>query len=166
MIVAYEAKAAKVAMKRIGRANFFNMQGIRPYHSFITEQGRRVQQKQHPLKHIPLKLFGMPKAPQPAVVVLCTVSSLEEGRRLARELVDQRLAACVNLIPKVESIYRWQGAVESAEEAMLMVKTTPARFAELQDKIAELHFYDVPEILALPVTAGSAPYLEWLAGQV
>ena|SRR5271165_6135032 len=108
----------------------------------------------------------MPEASPPALVVLSTVSSLEQGRRLARELVEQRLAACVNLIPKVESIYRWQGAVESAEEVLLVVKTTPARFAELRDKIAELHSYDVPEILALPVSDGSAPYLAWLGGQV
>lgn len=108
----------------------------------------------------------MPEADPPALVVFCTVSSLEEGRRLAREVVDQRLAACVNLIPKVESIYRWQGAVESAEEVLLVVKTTPARFAELRDKIAELHSYDVPEILALPVTDGSASYLRWLGAQV
>ncbi|MGA7410975.1 MAG: divalent-cation tolerance protein CutA [Bryobacteraceae bacterium] len=108
----------------------------------------------------------MPEASAPALVVLCTASSLEEGRRLARELVDQRLAACVNLIPKVESIYRWQGAVESAQEVLLLVKTTPERFAELRDKIAELHSYDVPEIIALAVTVGSAPYLEWLSGQV
>ncbi len=108
----------------------------------------------------------MPEASPLALVVLCTVSSLEEGRRLARELVDQRLAACVNLIPKVESIYRWQGAVESAEEVLLVMKTTPVRFAELRDKIAELHSYDVPEILALPVTDGSAAYLEWLSGQL
>ncbi len=108
----------------------------------------------------------MPEASVSAVVVLSTVSSLEEGRRLARALVDQRLAACVNLIPKVESIYRWQGVVESAEEVLLVVKTTPARFAELRERIAELHSYDVPEILALPVMDGSASYLEWLSGQV
>jgi periplasmic divalent cation tolerance protein len=108
----------------------------------------------------------MPEASALALVVLCTVSSLEDGRRMARELVDQRLAACVNLIPKVESIYRWQGAVESAEEVLLVVKTTPARFAELRDKIAELHSYEVPEILALPVTDGSAAYLEWLSADV
>ncbi len=108
----------------------------------------------------------MPEASPPALVVLCTISSLEEGRRLARELVDQRLAACVNLIPKVESIYRWEDAVESAEEVLVVVKTTPPRFDELREKIAELHSYEVPEILALPVVAGSASYLEWLAGQV
>ena|SRR5208283_4329577 len=108
----------------------------------------------------------MPEASALALVVLCTVSSLEEGRKLSRELVGQRLAACVSLIPKVESIYRWQGAVESAEEVLLVVKTTQQRFEELRDKIAELHSYDVPEIIALPVTAGSAPYLEWLSGQV
>ena len=108
----------------------------------------------------------MPEASPPALVVLCTVPSLEEGRRLARELVDQRLAACVNLIQKVESIYRWQGAVESAEEVLLVVKTTPVRFVELREKIAALHSYDVTEFLALPVTDGSAAYLEWLSGQV
>jgi len=108
----------------------------------------------------------MPEASPLALVVLCTVPSLEEGRRLAKELVGRRLAACVNLIPRVESIYRWQGAVESAEEVLLIMKTTTPRFAELRDKIAELHSYDVPEILALPVSDGSATYLDWLSGQV
>jgi periplasmic divalent cation tolerance protein len=101
-----------------------------------------------------------------ALVVLCTVSSVEEGRRLARALVELRLAACVNLIPKVESIYRWQGAVESAEEVLMVVKTTKKRFAELREKIGELHSYETPEIVALPVRDGSAAYLEWLGGQV
>jgi periplasmic divalent cation tolerance protein len=108
----------------------------------------------------------MSEASWQALVVLCTVSSLEEGRRMARELVEQRLAACVNLLPKVESVYRWQGVVESAEEVLLVVKTTPARFAELKEKIAELHSYEVPEILALPVSDGSSRYLEWLSGQL
>jgi periplasmic divalent cation tolerance protein len=108
----------------------------------------------------------MSEASWQALVVLCTVSSLEEGRRMARELVERRLAACVNLLPKVESVYRWQGVVESAEEVLLVVKTTPARFAELSETIAALHSYEVPEILALPVSDGSSQYLDWLSGQV
>jgi periplasmic divalent cation tolerance protein len=85
---------------------------------------------------------------------------------MARELVERRLAACVNLLPKVESIYRWQGAVESAEEVLLLVKTTVPRFAELKEKILELHSYEVPEVLALPISDGSSTYLDWLCGQV
>lgn len=118
------------------------------------------------LKQFKLILFSMSDASLQALVVLCTVSSSEEGRRIARDLVERRLAACVNLMPKVESIYRWQGAVESAEEVLLVVKTTPARFPELRDKILELHSYAVPEVLALPVSDGSPKYLDWLTGQV
>ncbi len=101
-----------------------------------------------------------------AIVVLCTVSSQEEGRRIACQLVEGRLAACVNLLPKVESIYRWKEAVESAEEVLLVVKTTAERFAELRDRIVVLHSYEVPEVIALPVSDGSSKYLDWLRGQV
>ena len=97
-------------------------------------------------------------------VVLTTIGSLEEGRRMARVLVERGLAACVNLVPKLTSIYRWQGAVEEAEEVLLVMKTTEAQLAALEAAVRELHSYEVPEFLAIRVEAGSQPYLDWLLG--
>lgn len=85
---------------------------------------------------------------------------------MARALVENRLAACVNVVPGVESIYRWQGEVETAQEALLIMKTTAARFGELRHRILELHRYAVPEIVAIPIVEGSASYLSWVAGEV
>lgn len=99
-------------------------------------------------------------------VALTTVGSPEEGRRIARELVERRLAACVNLVPNLTSVYRWQGAVEEAEEVLLVIKTTEAQLAALEAAVRELHSYEVPEFLALRVEAASQPYLEWLLGSV
>jgi periplasmic divalent cation tolerance protein len=101
-----------------------------------------------------------------AIVVLITASSREEALRLAEMLVGARLAACVQVLPEMESIYHWQGRVERAPEVLLLVKTTVARFAELEREVRALHSYDTPEIVALPITAASAPYLEWLTGAV
>jgi periplasmic divalent cation tolerance protein len=99
-------------------------------------------------------------------IALTTVGSLEEGRRIARELVERRLAACVNLVPNLTSVYRWQGAVEEAEEVLLVMKTTEERLAALEAAVRELHSYDVPEFLALRVDSGSRLYLDWLFGSV
>jgi periplasmic divalent cation tolerance protein len=100
------------------------------------------------------------------LVVLCTCSSMEEGLRVARLLVEGRLAACANIVPGVESVYRWQGAVETAQEALLVIKTTAAAFPVLRERILETHGYEVPEVLAIPVVEGSAGYLQWLGEQV
>ncbi|HKV04730.1 MAG TPA: divalent-cation tolerance protein CutA [Candidatus Acidoferrales bacterium] len=100
-------------------------------------------------------------------VVMVTCGSRAEARRIARRLVGQRLAACVNVIPAaVESVYRWKGKVEFGKEFLLVVKTSRARFAKLQQEIVRLHSYEVPEILALPIARGSRTYLEWLADSV
>jgi periplasmic divalent cation tolerance protein len=99
-------------------------------------------------------------------VVLCTCSSMEEGRRIARLLVEGRVAACVNIVPGVESIYRWQDAVETAQETLLAIKTTAAVFPALRERILEIHSYDVPEVLAISIVDGSAKYLGWLGEQV
>ena len=99
-----------------------------------------------------------------AVVVYITASSRDEARALARALVEERLAACVNLLP-VESVYRWQGAVEEAAEVLLVVKTRRARLDALAARVRALHSYDVPEIIALPLVAGSPPYLQWIADE-
>jgi periplasmic divalent cation tolerance protein len=96
------------------------------------------------------------------LVVLSTVGSAEDAERLARELVERRLAACVNVVPGLVSIYRWQGRVERDEERLLVIKTRGERFEALREALVALHPYEVPEILALPVAAGSQPYLDWL----
>jgi len=97
------------------------------------------------------------------VVVLVTTSSAEEGARLGRALVEERLAACANVIGPIRSIYRWEGAVEEADEHLVVLKARGADVSALEARVRALHSYDVPEVLALPVTAGSAPYLAWLA---
>ncbi len=101
-----------------------------------------------------------------ALFVLVTTPTAERAAELARALVEERLAACGNVIPGLRSIYRWQGKVEDDAEALLVLKTTRARFDALRDRVLALHPYDVPEVLALPVEAGSAAYLAWLAAQV
>jgi periplasmic divalent cation tolerance protein len=95
-------------------------------------------------------------------VVLITAPDLEVARGLARALVEARLAACVNLVPGVRSLYRWQGAVQEEAEILLVVKTRAAQAPELERMVRERHPYQVPELLRLPVQGGSAPYLTWL----
>lgn len=97
------------------------------------------------------------------IVVLCTCASLEEGERLARALVDARLAACVNIVGGMRSVYRWNGQIESAEECLLAIKSSRGQFEALRARIEELHSYQVPEVLALPVVDGAARYLDWLS---
>jgi periplasmic divalent cation tolerance protein len=95
-----------------------------------------------------------------AVVVLCTFPDLDQARQIGAALIETQVAACVNLLPGVESIYRWQGKVERAGEVLAVFKTT--RYPDLEAKIRELHPYEVPEVLALPVAAGLPAYLGWL----
>jgi periplasmic divalent cation tolerance protein len=97
------------------------------------------------------------------VVVLVTTADAEEGARLGRALVEERLAACANVVGPIRSIYRWQGAVEEAAEHLVLLKARRADVAALEARVRALHSYDVPEVIALPVTTGSAPYLAWLA---
>jgi periplasmic divalent cation tolerance protein len=100
-----------------------------------------------------------------ALVVLVTAPSAEKAAELARALVDERLAACGNVVPGLRSIYRWEGRVQDDAEALLVLKTTRARFEALRDRVVALHPYQVPEVLALPVEAGSAAYLAWIAAE-
>lgn len=100
------------------------------------------------------------------VVVLCTCGNEGEARRIAHELVESRLAACVNILSTVESIYRWQDRVETAHETLLFIKTISERLPELQQRIIQLHSYETPEIVALPVFAGSDKYLAWIEESV
>jgi periplasmic divalent cation tolerance protein len=95
-------------------------------------------------------------------LVLTTASSTEESKKIARALVESRLAACVNIIPRIESVYGWEGKVEEAQEYLLLIKTTAEAFPAVRDKIQELHSYEVPECIALAVDDGSEPYLKWI----
>jgi uncharacterized protein involved in tolerance to divalent cations/8-oxo-dGTP pyrophosphatase MutT (NUDIX family) len=100
------------------------------------------------------------------IVVYVTAGSAEEADRLAQSLVDDRLAACVSRIKSVQSVYRWQGEVEQSDEELLIIKTHKELFPALEARVRELHSYSVPEIIALPMVAGSPGYLGWLRGQL
>jgi periplasmic divalent cation tolerance protein len=95
-----------------------------------------------------------------------TTASREEAARLADILVVARLAACVQILPEIESVYHWKGNVERAAEVLLLAKTTQPNFAALEAMVRSLHSYETPEIIALPITASSVPYLEWLTASV
>lgn len=101
----------------------------------------------------------------PAVVCLVT-TPVDHADRIARALVDARVAACVNVVPAVRSVYRWEGEVQQDEEALLLVKTTTDRVDALDAQLDGLHPYDTYELVALDVTGGSAAYLDWIAASV
>ena len=100
-----------------------------------------------------------------AIVVLCTVPSEEVAERIARALLDARCVACVNIVPAVRSLYRWDGALEDVRELQLLIKTRDARYADVERVIRAAHPCEVPEILALPIVHGSADYLAWIAAE-
>jgi periplasmic divalent cation tolerance protein len=100
--------------------------------------------------------------PESALIVFVTVPDADAGARLGRTLVEERLAACVNILPAVRSIYQWKGAVADEAEALCLIKTGAGRWDALRTRIGELHPYDVPEILAVAPAAGNEPYLRWL----
>ena len=97
------------------------------------------------------------------VVVLVTAESADEAAGIGRTLVEERLAACANVVGPIRSIFRWKGVIEDAAEHLLLLKARVSDVAALEARVRALHSYDVPEILALPVRAGSQPYLDWLA---
>jgi periplasmic divalent cation tolerance protein len=99
-------------------------------------------------------------------IVMSTAGSEDEARKLARHLVEHQLAACVNIVPRIESIYRWQGKVESSQEWLLLIKTTAENFPAVRDAIRELHSYELPECVVLTIEEGSPNYLQWLADSV
>ncbi|HZH89056.1 MAG TPA: divalent-cation tolerance protein CutA [Pyrinomonadaceae bacterium] len=101
-----------------------------------------------------------------AITVMLTAGSREEAVRLAEMLVGSRLAACVQILPEIESVYHWKGEIRRDPEVLLLAKTTLARFPSLEREVRALHSYETPEIIALPVVAASAPYLEWLNATV
>jgi len=96
------------------------------------------------------------------LVVLITASSEEEARKIADALVTGKKAACVNIVPRVDSLFCWQDKIESARESLLLVKTRASLFPEIVSLVKEIHSYEVPEIIAVPVVAGSEDYLNWL----
>jgi len=106
----------------------------------------------------------MADTPDRFQLVLTTTDSEALGEKIARELVERRLAACVNLVGPVQSVYRWEGKIVRSEERLLIVKTSADRFQEVASAIRELHTYDVPEVLALPLADGDERYLSWLGG--
>jgi periplasmic divalent cation tolerance protein len=96
------------------------------------------------------------------IVVLSTCASAEEAEKLARSLVEQHLAACVNVVSGIQSYYRWQGKIEQAGEFLLLIKSSRARFAELCAALERAHSYEVPEVIALPIVDGAPNYLNWI----
>ena len=96
------------------------------------------------------------------LVVLITASSEDEAATIGRALVEEGLAACANIVGGVRSIYRWKGEVKDDRECLMLVKTVPANFDRLEKRVRELHSYELPEVIAIPVTAGSRPYLDWV----
>lgn len=100
------------------------------------------------------------------LVVFCTCGTEEEALRLANALVERRLAACANILPPVKSIYRWKSEVQSAAEYLLLIKTTEERFNALRDAIVEMHSYETPEVIGVPIVDGAETYLAWLRESV
>ena len=106
----------------------------------------------------------MPEPDDGFRLVLTTADSEELAQRLATALVERRLAACVNIVAPVRSVYRWKGKIVSDEERLLLIKTSAERFRELREVIRELHSYEVPEVIALRIEDGDEAYLKWLGG--
>jgi periplasmic divalent cation tolerance protein len=99
-------------------------------------------------------------------LVLSTCGSIDEARKLARALGEKQLAACVNIVPQIESVYYWKGKVETSTEFLLLIKTTAGAFDELRDVLTELHSYDLPECIEIAIEDGSAAYLAWIGESV
>ena len=100
--------------------------------------------------------------PEESILVLSTFPDADSARRAARALIEEKLAACANLIPQIESVYRWKGAIETSSEVLLLIKSNVWKFQPLEAKIRELHPYEVPEIISLRIDSGSADYLRWI----
>ena len=101
-----------------------------------------------------------------AIVVFMTAPNADEARRIASELVERQLAACVQILPEIESLYRWHGEVQRDTEILILAKTTAAQFDDLERAVREIHSYDTPEIVAVPMAHVSEPYRAWLAENV
>lgn len=99
-------------------------------------------------------------------IVLCNTSNIENSKSIANKLVEQKLAACVNIIPKIHSIYEWNGKIESEEESTMLIKTTSELLEKVEEVILEIHSYDTPEILAFDIDKSNNDYLQWLLGAI
>ncbi len=109
----------------------------------------------------------MASNPAPSArIVLSTAGSRDEAEKLARTVIERRLAGCVNLIPNLTSIYRWQGAIETAHEVLMLIKTSEERLPELESALREMHSYDVPEFVVIALESGNQAYLDWLLAAV
>lgn len=101
-----------------------------------------------------------------AIVVFMTAPNADDARRIASELVERQLAGCVQILPEIESVYRWNGEVQRDKEILILAKTTAAQFDDLEKAVREMHSYDTPEIVAVPMTHVSEPYRAWLVENV
>ncbi|MCC6141875.1 MAG: divalent-cation tolerance protein CutA [Nitrospira sp.] len=108
----------------------------------------------------------MPVTKSEPIIVLVTAPGLREGSRISKEIVTSRLAACVNIISGVQSLYRWNGKIVQEKEVMLIMKTTRRRYRKLEQKIKQLHPYEVPEVIAIPLIRGLPQYIEWVEREV
>jgi periplasmic divalent cation tolerance protein len=100
------------------------------------------------------------------LLILTTAGSEAEARKIAEGLVERRLAACVNIVPRIQSVYRWEGKLEEAEEFLLLIKTSKPREEQVRAAITELHSYELPECIAISIASGSAEYLKWIEESV
>lgn len=108
----------------------------------------------------------MPEEASDAIVVFMTAANSEEASRIAELLVEKNLAACVQILPEMQSVYRWKGEIEKQPEILILAKTVQSKFSELETQVRAVHSYETPEIVATPLTNGSKPYLEWLSANV
>lgn len=99
-------------------------------------------------------------------IVLCNTSNIENSKSIANKLVEQKLAACVNIIPKIHSVYEWNGKIESEEESTMLIKTTSELLEKVEEVILKFHSYDTPEILAFKIDKSNKDYLQWLVGAI
>lgn len=100
------------------------------------------------------------------IVIFITTETEEEARRIADKLLNQRKVACVNIVPRVNSLYWWKGKIESASESLLIIKSKATQLPEIIKSVKEIHSYEVPEIIALPITGGNEDYLQWIDSEV
>lgn len=112
------------------------------------------------------KVYGTVAEMSNELLVLVTAPSRDDAARIANALVEERLAACVNIVAAIESVYRWEGRVTTDREALLIIKTTAARYQQIEQRVKELHTYETPEVIAIKIDRGSSDYLSWLSDSV